>query len=203
MMWAVILMISAVHLHGSLADPRCPPNMNGFGGVCAFMCGSGGCDSGKICCPTACGGTTCQTPRAPPAPQPLPSPCPPGVPMASCSHLPCDKESCPNYPYAKCVNNYCGGCNAKFYLKGKEVTKTCTKTSPIKPHLPSPCKKGVHMVQCFANPCDVQQCPSLPHAACVSDYCGGCNARFYINNEEVTGMCRSGRRPIGIRRLYG
>ena len=51
------------------------------------------------------------------------------------------------------------------------------------------CPSGVPMVQCFADPCSVTQCPQYPDATCNADYCGGCNARFYDNNIEITDQC--------------
>ena len=48
--------------------------------------------------------------------------CPPGAPVAMCSGDPCDLASCPAHPSARCVPNFCGGCNAVFYdRKGKKV----------------------------------------------------------------------------------
>ncbi|XP_060084701.1 kielin/chordin-like protein [Ylistrum balloti] len=192
---SLILILTAVHVYGSAAvsepvsfpfpnvpsqaDPRCPPM--GLVGICAFTC-TDGCRPDRICCPTACGGTVCKKPVSLPDPNPLPTPCPPDVPMAFCTFIPCEKETCPNHPQAKCVDNYCGGCNAKFYLNGRDVTNTCKQTRS----LPKPCKDGKPRVNCFLNPCDVQQCPLFPRATCVADYCGGCNARFFFNEKEVT-----------------
>ena len=51
------------------------------------------------------------------------------------------------------------------------------------------CPSGVPVVQCFADPCSVTQCPKYPDATCNADYCGGCNARFYDNNIEITDQC--------------
>ena len=41
------------------------------------------------------------------------------------------------------------------------------------------------MVYCFVSPCAFATCPAFPSARCVDDYCGGCFARFYVENEEV------------------
>ena len=38
-----------------------------------------------------------------------------------CFVEPCKFASCTAYPNAKCVNNYCGGCNAFFYENGIKV----------------------------------------------------------------------------------
>ncbi|XP_069107784.1 kielin/chordin-like protein [Argopecten irradians] len=167
-----------------IADPRCPPT--GRFGICAFTCSSGSCGQGRICCPTACGGTTCSTPVSPPVPAPISPPCPEGVPMPFCTFVPCEREMCPNHPSAKCVDNYCGGCNARFYLNGRDVTKTCKKIVPS----PRTCPNGKPRVNCLINPCRSQSCPRLPRATCVADYCGGCKARFYLHGQEVTKTCQ-------------
>ncbi|XP_033728451.1 prestalk D11 protein-like [Pecten maximus] len=202
MMLICILIITALSVCGSLAvsppfppfpfkynpgssDSRCP-QMGRFG-ICAFTCSSGSCGPGRVCCPTACGGTTCKTPRSPPAPPPISSPCPEGVPMPSCTFVPCERETCPNHPQATCVDNYCGGCNAKFFLGHREVTQTCKKLSPV----PTGCKNGEPMVKCLVNPCTVKTCHRHPHATCVADYCGGCNAKFFLNGHEVTQTCKN------------
>ncbi|XP_074662296.1 uncharacterized protein LOC141914868 [Tubulanus polymorphus] len=51
--------------------------------------------------------------------------CPPGVPQVKCFADPCEGKTCPNFPDAQCVANYCGGCNYEFYLGQKDVTKRC------------------------------------------------------------------------------
>ena len=51
--------------------------------------------------------------------------CPPNAPIVNCFTDPCDVTSCNNYPNAKCVSNYCGGCNAQFFVDGIDVTKQC------------------------------------------------------------------------------
>lgn len=48
-------------------------------------------------------------------------------------------------------------------------------------------------MECFVAPCEFASCPAFPFARCVDDYCGGCNARFYLHNgEEVTEDCEGG-----------
>ena len=34
---------------------------------------------------------------------------------------PCDNATCPGYPDAQCIADYCGGCNANFYQLGQLV----------------------------------------------------------------------------------
>ena len=47
------------------------------------------------------------------------------------------------------------------------------------------------IVNCLADPCDVNFCPAHPGAKCVSDFCGGCNAQFFApgGEVEVTDTC--------------
>lgn len=45
-------------------------------------------------------------------------------------------------------------------------------------------------VNCFVDPCSVEKCPAFPHATCVSNYCGGCNAEFYVKGKKVN--CNDG-----------
>ncbi|EDO40776.1 predicted protein [Nematostella vectensis] len=54
-----------------------------------------------------------------------PKVCPEGKPLVQCFVAPCQYASCPAYPNAECVNDYCGGCFARFYVNRKEVTKNC------------------------------------------------------------------------------
>ena len=56
----------------------------------------------------------------------------------------------------------------------------------------APCPEGVTVVNCLRDPCDGASCGGVSGAHCVSDYCGGCNARWYNDDdEEVTNQCRS------------
>ncbi len=56
----------------------------------------------------------------------------------------------------------------------------------------SPCPPDKPLVYCFADPCEVTTCPAFPNAKCVSDFCGGCNARFFEGGKEVTENCLQG-----------
>ena len=50
------------------------------------------------------------------------------------------------------------------------------------------CRKPVF--NCLADPCAVQSCPNQPNATCQSNFCGGCNARFFDKKgKEVTKKC--------------
>ena len=44
-------------------------------------------------------------------------------------------------------------------------------------------------MDCFIDPCEVATCPGAPYATCKSNYCGGCNARFFIGDEDITDTC--------------
>lgn len=52
------------------------------------------------------------------------------------------------------------------------------------------CPPGVPQAACAADPCSITQCPAFTNAICVPDFCGGCNARFFLGNgKEVTDQC--------------
>ena len=51
------------------------------------------------------------------------------------------------------------------------------------------CPKDKPLVNCFVAPCSVTTCPRHPNAICIDDYCGGCNARFFVGSREVTRSC--------------
>ena len=51
------------------------------------------------------------------------------------------------------------------------------------------CPDGSQPVHCLVHPCQFASCPAIKDAKCVADYCGGCNARWYLKDKEVTHMC--------------
>ncbi|CAG5123263.1 unnamed protein product, partial [Candidula unifasciata] len=118
--------------------------------------------------------------------------CPKGSPAVYCKVAPCDENQCPRYPGARCVNDYCGGCNARYYVNKIEVTKFC-------PSSPPKCPDGNPPVQCFVAPCTNKTCPAYPEAKCVEDYCGGCNFFFVYNNTNVTSQCAGDLCPAGVK----
>ena len=161
----------------------------------------------------------------------------------TCKVNPCDVSSCRAYPDARCVPDYCGGCNARYYVGKTEVTDKCNEIRPCSSRggrdLGIFCGRGpgrsdcpgssycdIHPtdrfatcccndkaaicpnctkpVNCLVDPCRYSTCPTHPRAECRSDYCGGCNARFYVGRREVTEQCkiepcsRRGGKDLGI-----
>ena len=51
------------------------------------------------------------------------------------------------------------------------------------------CPDGSQPVICLVDPCEYASCPAITSATCVADYCGGCNARWYVKDLEVTHVC--------------
>ena len=47
--------------------------------------------------------------------------CPRDEPRVNCFVAPCMFATCPAFPQARCVDNYCGGCFADFYLRYRKV----------------------------------------------------------------------------------
>ncbi|GAQ87413.1 hypothetical protein KFL_003510070 [Klebsormidium nitens] len=41
------------------------------------------------------------------------------------------------------------------------------------------------LVRCFADPCQVNKCPAFPAATCQANYCGGCNADWFVKGHKV------------------
>ena len=95
--------------------------------------------------------------------------CPPGVPELSCYIDPCADATCRKYPAATCRPNFCGGCNAEFFVN--DIKLDCACDQPI--------------VNCVLDPCMFATCDEYPTATCISNYCGNCNADFYVNGDKV------------------
>ena len=49
--------------------------------------------------------------------------------------------------------------------------------------IPAVCTLGY--VNCFVNPCRFATCPNHPTATCRANYCGGCNAEWFIGPLQV------------------
>ncbi|CAF0844763.1 unnamed protein product [Rotaria sordida] len=99
----------------------------------------------------------------------------------NCFVNPCQVSRCAAHPQASCVANYCGGCFAHHYLDGKRVD--CSDTVSEEP-VEAPESKCI-TVNCFVDPCGFAKCGKNPKAVCRANYCGGCNAWFYENNQRV------------------
>ena len=109
--------------------------------------------------------------------------CPPSKPIVYCKVNPCQVNKCAKYPDAICKPNYCGGCNADFYLNGEKVD--CKNPSSYDAMPRRECPPGKPLVYCWRNPCQGQTCESHPNARCVPNFCGGCFFSFYVGWRRV------------------
>uniref|UniRef100_A0A7M5UP92 Agrin n=1 Tax=Clytia hemisphaerica TaxID=252671 RepID=A0A7M5UP92_9CNID len=60
----------------------------------------------------------------------------------------------------------------------------------------SECPRNVPIVTCAVNPCDTSTCPAFPKARCQGNYCGGCNAEFFVNDKKVDCLIRPEPRSL-------
>ena len=51
------------------------------------------------------------------------------------------------------------------------------------------CPDGSLPMNCLVDPCQYANCSALLAATCQAEYCGGCNARWFIKDIEVTNAC--------------
>lgn len=101
--------------------------------------------------------------------------CPVDKPLVACFADPCSVTSCPAFPNARCVSNFCGGCNAFFFDKsGKRVD--CNGGGGGDP--PCLCNNIVDPCSDIARP----SCPRFPKAKCETKCC---KAVFTVNGKEV------------------
>eukprot|EP00245_Coleochaete_scutata_P003104 TRINITY_DN1442_c0_g1_i1.p1 TRINITY_DN1442_c0_g1~~TRINITY_DN1442_c0_g1_i1.p1 ORF type:complete len:156 (-),score=20.79 TRINITY_DN1442_c0_g1_i1:488-955(-) len=68
-----------------------------------------------------------------------------------------------------------------YFSSGTKFTGQCGKCV---------CKKGkvkcaVNVVDCLVDPCLNKKCPKFPTTECISNYCGGCKYKFYLNGVKV------------------
>ena len=69
-----------------------------------------------------------------------------------------------------------------MWVYSQHTAQSAPPQSTCPPHKPR--------VYCLIDPCRFAECPAHPDAQCVSDYCGGCNAKFFEDKDEVTDTCR-------------
>ncbi len=84
----------------------------------------------------------------------------------------------------------------------KELSTMCYNVYLSLIHAALTCPPDKPLVSCFADPCMFATCPAHPDAVCVADYCGGCNARFFIGNNEVTATCSKNDDEIIIMVMF-
>jgi len=121
---------------------RCPPNKP------RVMCFRNPCDGARCpaypmasCTANYCGGcfqdwtyngrsVNCTGSGWPSPSNRPPSPsrtrCPPNKPPVMCFRDPCQGASCPMFPRATCVPNYCGGCRTRWFQRGMKVKCNAT-----------------------------------------------------------------------------
>ena len=58
---------------------------------------------------------------------------------------------------------------------------------------PSECPKDIPIVACLTNPCDSKKCAAFPTATCKANFCGGCNAEFFVDQKKVN--CKATSNP--------
>ncbi|KAL3885816.1 hypothetical protein ACJMK2_025852, partial [Sinanodonta woodiana] len=114
-------------------------------------------------------------------------PCPKGTNPVNCKANPCEVTKCPQYPNARCVPNYCGGCYAEFFVGETNVTDKC-KVSQTNINVEL-CPSGSSPVECLVDPCTHTKCSQHPRARCVANYCGKCHADFFLGKRNVTEEC--------------
>eukprot|EP01130_Rhizamoeba_saxonica_P002401 TRINITY_DN12204_c0_g1_i1.p1 TRINITY_DN12204_c0_g1~~TRINITY_DN12204_c0_g1_i1.p1 ORF type:complete len:457 (+),score=140.61 TRINITY_DN12204_c0_g1_i1:23-1393(+) len=84
----------------------------------------------------------------------------------------CRHQKCARYPLAKCVPN--DQCEDYDFILDETVVDDCDADD---------CEE----VQCLIDPCETAECKASQDAVCVADYCGGCNAYFYLVVKNADG----------------
>ncbi|KAL5020018.1 hypothetical protein ScPMuIL_002910 [Solemya velum] len=124
---ALFIGLAAAAQNGCPREPA-----EGEVGICASMCvvnaGDTTCSTGQVCCPTACGGSSCITPvpvktqdsldaslGLPMRPKPkwLYDRCPKSKPRVFCFVDPCRFATCRRYPNARKESDNCGTCRCR------------------------------------------------------------------------------------------
>jgi hypothetical protein len=113
--------------------------------------------------------------------------CPDGKKPFNCLLDPCSTSHC-SVVGANCSSNYCGGCNAVWKLQdGTQVCKNGDDSVTPSDDSSSGCPGGMKPFNCFMDPCVSSQC-SVAGATCNSNYCGGCNAVWKL--QDGTQVCK-------------
>ena len=113
-----------------------------------------------------------------------------------CPFVPCSIAKCPRLPTAECQNDYCNGCNHKYYLNGSDVTALCDPCSSMKCPPQTVCYFDSYNVPYCAQPCKNKiTCPagylcranSLKFAysvRCLEGSCGYSQSGLCVKMEE-------------------
>jgi len=176
---------------------------NCYGGQIATNCGSP-CtrtcfNSDVMMCAAVCVEDTCQCPNSAPIWHkgscitqkdcPSSDKCSGGQEMTSCGSactITCDNP----FPMCieMCIMDICQCPSSKPVWHNQEciALEQCPKDGQLaEVNKKNICTEDTPKVECFAAPCDVTTCSNYPHALCVNDYCGGCNAVYSVQGEEV------------------
>ena len=106
--------------------------------------------------------------------------------MVNCFVEPCRTASCPAYPNATCVNNYCNGCNAKFYMNGAEIN--CTSGQPVDRQVANT-GRGVQ-----GRPFNPIRVPTIPQLPRFMDRCpkdDNANVQCFAPGQNYCDNCRA------------
>lgn len=71
--------------------------------------------------------------------------CPNCMVPLNCSSDVCEAKTCPNYPKARCLVNYCASCEPRFFVGKEEVTASCLE--------PPQCKGKMYGGHCLDDDC--------------------------------------------------
>ena len=72
--------------------------------------------------------------------------CPNNIPVFECGGDPCNGASCPGYPDAVCLPDYCGHCHAVWYVGGERVTCSGKQKKHQLQHILRYCCKGNNVI---------------------------------------------------------
>ncbi|KAL5479735.1 hypothetical protein EMCRGX_G023308 [Ephydatia muelleri] len=100
-----------------------------------------------------------------------------------CPFEPCTMAKCSNFPKAKCINDYCGGCGYQYVLNGKNVTEKCDPCAYVKCPTQTVCNFDGRYVAYCARQCTAHKdCQTgyfckpkkaaYPLARCIEGTCG-------------------------------